>query len=49
MLLISKTYVEVDFPEYQEDANIIINNSTLQQQKQGWGNNNNGQITKVST
>jgi hypothetical protein len=36
MLLISKTYVEVDFPKYQEDANIIINNST-HQQKQGWG------------
>ena len=26
----------VDFSEYQEDANIVINNSTPQQQKQGW-------------
>ena len=26
----------VDFPEYQEDANIVINNFAPQQQKQGW-------------
>ena len=26
----------VDFLEYQEDANIVINNSTIQQQRQGW-------------
>ena len=26
----------VEFPEYQEDANIIINNSAPQQQRQGW-------------
>ena len=26
----------VDFPEYQEDANIVINNSAPQQQRQGW-------------
>ena len=30
-------YLGVDFPEYQEDANIVINNSTPQQEKQGWG------------
>jgi hypothetical protein len=29
-------YLGVDFPEYQEDANIVINNSTPQQQRQGW-------------
>ena len=27
----------VDFPKSQEDANIIVNNSTPQQQRQGWG------------
>ena len=27
----------IDFPEYQEDANIVINNSVPQQQRQGWG------------
>ena len=26
----------VEFLEYQEDVNIIINNSALQQQKHGW-------------
>ena len=26
----------VEFPEYQEDANIVINNSAPQQQRQGW-------------
>jgi hypothetical protein len=26
----------VDFPEYQEDANIVVNNSAPQQQRQGW-------------
>ena len=26
----------VEFPEYQEDTNIVINNSTPQQQRQGW-------------
>ena len=40
MPLIPKMYVEntwgVEFPEYQEDANIIINNSAPQQQRQGW-------------
>ena len=30
-------YLGVDFPEYQEDANIVINNSGPQQQRQGWG------------
>ena len=29
-------YLGVDFPESQEDANIDINNSTPQQQRQGW-------------
>ena len=29
-------YLGVDFPEYQEDANIVINNFAPQQQKQGW-------------
>ena len=29
-------YLEVEFPKYQEDANIIINNSAPQQQRQGW-------------
>ena len=29
-------YLGVDFPEYQEDANIVINNSGQQQQRQGW-------------
>jgi hypothetical protein len=29
-------YLGVEFPEYQEDANIVINNSTPQQQGQGW-------------
>ena len=29
-------YLGVDFPELQEDANIIINNSAPQQQRQGW-------------
>jgi hypothetical protein len=29
-------YLRVEFLEYQEDANIIINNSTPQQQRQGW-------------
>ena len=29
-------YLGVEFPEYQEDANIIINNSAPQQQRQGW-------------
>jgi len=28
--------MEVDFPEYQEDANIVINNFTPQQQRQRW-------------
>ena len=28
-------YLGVDFPEYQEDANIV--NSAPQQQRQGWG------------
>jgi hypothetical protein len=28
-------YLGVKFPEYQEDANIIINNATPQQQRQG--------------
>ena len=32
-----REYLGVDFPEYQEDANIIINNSGPQQQRQGWG------------
>ena len=27
----------IDFPENQEDANIVINNSVPQQQRQGWG------------
>ena len=26
----------IEFPEYQEDANIVINNSGSQQQRQGW-------------
>ena len=26
----------IEFPEYQEDANIVINNSAPQQQRQGW-------------
>ena len=26
----------VEFPEYQEDANIVFNNSAPQQQRQGW-------------
>ena len=26
----------VEFPEYQEDTNIVINSSAPQQQKQGW-------------
>jgi hypothetical protein len=30
-------YLGVDFPEYQEDANIVINNSAPQQKKQEWG------------
>jgi len=29
-------YLGVEFSEYQEDANTVINHSTLQQQKQGW-------------
>ena len=29
-------YLGVDFPKSQEDANIVINNSTPQQQRQGW-------------
>jgi hypothetical protein len=29
-------YLGVEFPEYQEDANIVINNSAPQQQRQGW-------------
>ena len=40
MLLILKTcgeYLRVHFPKYQDDANIVINNSTAQQQRQGWG------------
>ena len=28
-------YLGVDFPEYQEDANIVDNNSAPQQQRQG--------------
>jgi hypothetical protein len=30
-------YLGVDFPEYQEDVKIVINNSGPQQQIQGWG------------
>jgi hypothetical protein len=30
-------YLGVNFPESQEDANIIVNNSAPQQQRQGWG------------
>ena len=30
-------YLGIYFPEYQEDANIVINNSVPQQQRQGWG------------
>ena len=29
-------YLRVDFPESQEDANVIINNSIPQQQRKGW-------------
>jgi hypothetical protein len=29
-------YLGVDFPKYQEDANIVVNNSAPQQQRQGW-------------
>ena len=29
-------YLGVDSPEYQADANIVINNSAPQQQRQGW-------------
>ena len=29
-------YLEVEFPEYQEDVNIIGNNSGSQQQRQRW-------------
>ena len=29
-------YLGVEFPEYQEDANIINNNYAPQQQRQGW-------------
>jgi hypothetical protein len=29
-------YLGVEFPESQEDINIVINNSALQQQRQGW-------------
>ena len=29
-------YLGVEFPEYQEDANIVSNNSGSQQQRQGW-------------
>ena len=29
-------FLGVDFPESQEDANIVVNNYTPQQQKQGW-------------
>jgi hypothetical protein len=29
-------YIGVEFPEFQEDINIVINNSVPQQQKQGW-------------
>jgi hypothetical protein len=29
-------YLGVEFPEYQEDVNIIGNNSGSQQQRQGW-------------
>jgi hypothetical protein len=29
-------YLGVEFLEYQEDANIVINNSAPQQQRQGW-------------
>ena len=41
-------YLGIDFPEYQEDINIVVNNSGPQQQRQGWGNNND-QTTKVRT
>ena len=30
-------YLGIDFFEYQEDVDIIINNSGPQQQRQGWG------------
>ena len=30
-------YLGVEFPKYQEDANIVINNLAPQQQRQGWG------------
>jgi len=30
-------YLGVDFPEYQEDMNIVINNFGPRQQRQGWG------------
>ena len=39
MLTMPKTcgkYLGVDFPESQEDANIVINNFTPQQQRQRW-------------
>ena len=29
-------YLGVELPEYQEDANIVINNSAPQQQRQVW-------------
>ena len=29
-------YLGVEFPEYQEDASIVINNFAPQQQRQGW-------------
>ena len=29
-------YLGVEFPEYQEDANMFFNNSAPQQQRQGW-------------
>ena len=32
-----REYLGVDFPKSQEDANIVVNNYTPQQQKQGWG------------
>jgi hypothetical protein len=29
-------YLGVEFPKYQEDTNIVNNNSAPQQQRQGW-------------
>ena len=40
-------YLGVDFPEYQEDANIVVN-SAPQQQRQGW-NQQQRLVTNVST